>query len=116
MLLRYSTVEDIEAARDRAVGSLQINLSILKSNTRSLKHQVENYQAQAAEIERGGREVDVQRLAAIEDLQNEISAIERSIVDRTKEMADVKAEYQLDIDRFEELLHVVELRRNMIAN
>lgn len=116
LLLRYSTLEDIEAARDRALGSLLINLSILKSNTRSLKHQVENYQTQAAQIERTGREVDVERLAAIEDLQSEISAIERSVVDRTQEMEDVRAEYQLDIDRFEQLLGVVELRRNMIAN
>ena len=116
LLLRYSTVEDIEAARDRALGSLLINVSILKSNTRSLKQQVENYQAQAAEIERAGRDVDVVRLAAIEDLQNEISSIDRSIIDRNREMEDVRAEYQLDIDRFEQLLHVVELRRNMIAN
>ena len=116
LLLRYSTVEDIEAARDRALGSLLINVSILKSNTRSLKQQVENYQVQAAEIERAGRDVDVVRLAAIEDLQNEISSIDRSIVDRNREMEDVRAEYQLDIDRFEQLLHFVELRRNMIAN
>jgi len=115
LLLRYSTIEDIEAARDRALGSLLINLSILKSNTRSLKQQVENYQAQAAEIERSGREVDVQRLAAIEDLQGEIGSIERSIVDRTQEMEDVRADYQRDMDRFEQLLDVVELRRNMIA-
>lgn len=115
LLLRYSSVEDIEAARDRALGSLLINLSILKSNTRSLKQQVENYQTQAAQIERGGGSVDVERLAAIEDLQNEISAIERSIVDRTQEMEDVRAEYQLDIERFDQLLDVVELRRNMIA-
>ncbi len=73
-------------------------------------------QTQAAEIERAGRDVDVERLAAIEDLQNEISSIERSIVDRNGEMEEVRAEYQLDIDRFEQLLHVVELRRNMIAN
>ncbi len=71
LLLRYSTIEDIEAARSRALSSLLINVSILKSNTRSLKQQVENYQAQAANIERRGGEVDVQRLGAIEDLQGE---------------------------------------------
>ena len=54
LLLRYSTIEDIEAARTRALSSLLINVSILKSNTRSLKQQVENYQTQAADIERRG--------------------------------------------------------------
>lgn len=116
LLLRYSTVEDIEAARTRALSSLLINVSILKSNTRSLKQQVENYQAQAADIERRGEEVDVQRLAAIEDLQGEIQSTERSIVDRKQEMEAVKAAYQMDIDRFEQLLDVVELRRTLLAN
>lgn len=113
LLLRYSTVEDIEAARKRAMSSLLINVSILRSNTRSLKQQVENYQAQAADIERRGGEVDPQRLAAIDDLQGEIQATERSIVERNKEMEEVKAAYQMDIDRFEQLLDVVALRRSM---
>ena len=116
LLLRYSTVEDIEAARTRALSSLLINVSILKSNTRSIKQQVENYQTQAADIERRGGAVDVQRLAAIEDLQGEIAATERSIADRKQEMEIVEAEYQMDIDRFEQLLDVVELRRTLLAN
>ena len=116
LLLRYSTIEDIEAARKRAISSLQINVSILKSNTRSLKQQVENYQTQAADIERRGDEVDVERLAAIEDLQAEIAVTERSIADRNKEVEVVKAEYQTDIDRFEQLLDVVELRRALLVN
>jgi hypothetical protein len=60
LLMRYSSVEDIEAARSRALSSLLINVSILKSNTRSLKQQVENYQSQAADIERRGGQVDVE--------------------------------------------------------
>ena len=116
LLLRYSTIEDIEASRKRALSSLLINVSILKSNTRSLKLQVENYQAHAADIERRGEEVDVRRLGAIEDLQGEIQATERSIADRKREMEEVKADYQMDIDRFEQLLDVVALRRTLLAN
>ena len=72
-MLRYSTIEDIEAARERALRDLRIRVSILKSNKRSLKQQVENYQAQAADLERSGKEVDVERLQVIEDLQGEIA-------------------------------------------
>ena len=35
LLLRYSTVEDIDAARDRALRDLKIRLSILASNQRT---------------------------------------------------------------------------------
>ena len=115
LLLRYSTIEDIEAARERALRDLRIRVSILKSNTRSLKQQVENYQATAADIERGGGTVDVQRLSAIEELQSEIAITERSIVDRETEIEQVKDEFQLDIGRFELLLELVKLRRTLLA-
>ena len=77
LLLRYSTIADIEASRERALGDLRIRLSILKSNKRSLKTQVESYQAQAADLERSGKEVDMARLGAIEDIQTEIASTDR---------------------------------------
>jgi chromosome segregation ATPase len=115
LLLRYSTIEDIEAARERALGELRIRLSILKSNRRSLKQQVEGYQAQAADLERAGQQVDVARIRAIEDLQAEIESTERSIADRAREIEDVAGAYQRDIDRFGMLLEVVELRKTLLV-
>lgn len=115
LLLRYSTVEDIEAAQERALMDLRIRVSILKSNKHSLKQQIENYQAQAAELERMGRPVDVQRLQAIEDLQAEIAATDRAIADREVEVAGVNAAFEADIARFTVLLDMVEFRRTMMA-
>lgn len=113
LMLRYSTVADIEAARDRALGDLKIRLSILKGNRRALKQRVENYQSQAADMERSGRKVDVERLRAIETLQSDIAATDRAIVDRQGDIDDLAATYQLDIERFEMLLEVVEMRRTL---
>ena len=112
LLLRYSTIEDIEAARERELQDLRIRVSILKSNTRFLKQQVESHQAAAANIERNGGTVDVRRLSAIEDLQAEIVSTERSIADREEEVSLAKEKFQQDIDRFQMLLEVVALRRN----
>jgi hypothetical protein len=113
LLLRYSTIEDIEAARDRALSDLRIRVSILKSNTRFLKQQIESYQTNAADIERNGGTVDVSRLAAIDDLQSEVAATERSITDREAEVVRAQEKFQLDIDRFQMLLGVVEMRRSV---
>lgn len=113
LMLRYSTVADIEAARDRALRDLQIRLSILKGNRRSLKQKVENYQAQAADLERRGMQVDVARLRTIEDLQTEIGTTERAIVDREQDIQELAGSFQKDIDRFEMLLEVVDLRRQL---
>ncbi len=113
LMLRYSTVEDIEAARERALDSLRIRMSILKGNRRSLKQKVENYQAQAAEIERAGHEVDEARLQAIADLQSEIAATDRAIQDRQGEIEKVSASYQADIERFQQLKELLEMRRTL---
>ncbi|PLW71026.1 hypothetical protein [Pseudohalioglobus lutimaris] len=115
LLLRYSTIEDIEAAQERALMDLRIRVSILKSNKHSLKQQIENYQAQAAELERMGRPVDLERLQAIEDLQAEIAATDRAIADREVEVAGVNAAFEADIARFTVLLDMVEFRRTMMA-
>jgi chemotaxis protein histidine kinase CheA len=112
LLLRYSSVEDIEAARERSLRVLQIRLSILKSNTRALKQQVENHQAKAADIERSGSEVPVEILENIDNLQDEIVYTDRAIAERKLELEEVSQAFQRDIERFQLLLDLVELRRN----
>ena len=115
LLLRYSTIEDIEAARDRELRDLRIRVSILKGKQRSLKQQVENYQALAADQERLGNAVNVEHLAAIDDLQAEIAATERAVTDRQEEIASVESDYQQDVERFTTLLDIVEMRNTMSA-
>jgi hypothetical protein len=113
LMLRYSTVADIEDARQRALGDLQIRMTILRGNKRALKQEVENYQAQAADTERAGKSVGVERLRMIEDLQNEIAVTERAINERQREMEELSAAYSADIERFENLQEAVELRRSL---
>lgn len=111
LLLRYSSIEDIEAARDRAVSDLRIRISILRSNIRTLKAQVESNQERAADVERRGGQVPVELVAAIEGLRGEIAETERAIDERLKEIEVVEQGYQRDIDRFALLLDKVELRQ-----
>jgi 2,3-bisphosphoglycerate-independent phosphoglycerate mutase len=113
LMLRYSTVSDIEDARRRALGELQIRMSILRGNRRSLKQQVENYQAQAADLERSGMEVGVERLRNIETLQAEIVTTERDITERQRDIDALQKTYDADIARFKMLRDVVELRQRL---
>ncbi len=116
LLLRYSSVEDIEAARDRALRDLRIRVSILKGKQRSLRQQVENYQAQAADQERRGEPVSEAHLEAIEDLRRDMAQAQRSMVEREREISEVVASYERDIERFRTLLEVVELRKRMVRS
>ncbi len=115
LLLRYSSIADIEAARDRALGELKIRISILRGNVRSLKQQVESNQARAADVERSGGTVPVEIVAAIDALRGEIIVTERAIAERSREMEMVSGGYQRDIDRFTLLLDKVELRNRQSA-
>lgn len=111
LLLRYSSVEDIEAAKARALRDLRIRISILQGKLRSLKQKIEASQVQAADLERQGREVDSALLKVMDDLRHELRSTEQNIASRKEEVAKVAAEYDSDIKRFEELLVLVELRR-----
>ena len=113
LLLRYSSVEDIEAARDRSLRDLKIRVSILKSNRRSLRQKVENTQARVAEAERAGRQPTAQDLEIIDQLKDEIASTERQIAERQSQIDEVSDGYQRDINRFELLQGVVELRQSL---
>jgi predicted nucleic acid-binding Zn-ribbon protein len=111
LMLRYSVVADIEDAQRRALGGLQVRMSILNNNRRAIKRQIESYQAQMADIERAGGNVDVERLRAIEQLQNEIRTIDRDVENRQLEIKELSASYEADINRFGMLQEAVEMRR-----
>lgn len=113
LMLRYSTVDDIADARQRALGELQIRMSILRGNRRALKQKVESYQTQAANMERAGMTVDVERLRSIEILQSEIASTDRDIEERQREIEQLEAAFDADIERFTMLRDVVELRQTL---
>jgi hypothetical protein len=113
LLLRYSTVEDINAARDRALRELKIRLSILASNQRVARGRLETALSRLADFERRGEDALPQDLEAVEILRSEIAAAGRSIEEREGQVAAVTEEYARDHDRFAQLQDVVLLRRSL---
>ena len=79
LLLRYSTIEDIDAARDRALRELKIRLSILASNQRVAKARLETALSQLADVERRGETAPERDLEAVDVLRLEIASLGRSI-------------------------------------
>ena len=111
LLLRYSDVRDIEAARERSIRELKIRLSIIRGNVLATKSQVERQQAKAADIERNGYTVPESLLENIVELKQEIELAEIAIAQREEEIEKVKADYQRDIDRFSYLVEILGYRR-----
>ncbi len=112
LLLRYSSIDDISAARERALREIEIRLSILRSNLTSVKSQVEREQEKAADIERRGGTVPEAIATNIDKLKLEAAGIEAAIAERTNEITTTRASYQRDIERFKTLQDVVQFRRS----
>jgi len=115
LVLRYSSVADIESARDRALRDLRVRVNILQGNRHSLRQQVESNQSRAADLERRGSEVDAALTRAIADLQREIGVIERQIAEHEREVTQVEESFAADIQRFSLLEEAVLSRRGAAA-
>ncbi|MGB1438721.1 MAG: hypothetical protein ACPG63_03055, partial [Luminiphilus sp.] len=100
-------------ARDRSLSDLKIRVSILKSNRRSLRQQVENAQARVAASERAGAKPLQADLDNITVLKGEIASTEAQIESRQTQIAAMTDSYQRDIDRFRQLQDVVDLRHRL---
>lgn len=103
LLVRYSSVSDIEAAQARIVDEIIVRVQILRGNLRSIKEQIAKQQERAANIERTGREAPQRLLENIAALEGELDDTSISIKARKSEIAAVKAEFAADSKRFEHL-------------
>ena len=113
LLLRYSTVEDIDAARDRALRDLKIRLSILASNQRTARNRLESVLARVADMERRGDVPLEQDLDAIAALRADIANTGRAIKEREAQVLEVTDSFDEDRSRFIQLQDVVLLRQSL---
>ncbi len=112
LLLRYSDIDDIEHAKERALRDIRVRISILKSNLNALKQKVSSNQSEAAELERRAMEVPEALAQTLTDLRREVSGTEKDILRRQEELAEVAEAYERDKERFLQLQDNVRLRRS----
>ncbi|WP_041521753.1 hypothetical protein [Gilvimarinus agarilyticus] len=100
---RFSTVKDIESAKQRSLTELRGNLSILRANLSGVTLQLEEQQRRAGIMERNGQPVS-------EALENNIAALEAELVEinkqialRTEALEGASDKYDRDIERFKEI-------------
>lgn len=110
LLLRYSSVHDIEVAKVRAINDIKVRISILKSNLSVIKQQILKNQSEAAELERRGQEVPATLTETLASLRREVTTTEQHIIGRNQEKSNVAANYERDKERFAHLQEQAEKR------
>ena len=79
LLRLYTSVQDVDLARDRKLTELDALSSVSKGNLQALKSQHATLQARAADQERAGRQVPAELEAQLSDLRDEERRLEQDI-------------------------------------
>ncbi len=79
LLRLYTSVKDVDLARDRKLTELDALSSVSKGNLQALKSQHATLQARAADQERAGRQVPAELEAQLSDLRDEEKRLEQDI-------------------------------------
>lgn len=98
---RYSSTDDIWAARDRRLAHLDANIAILRGNINNLSSQIEGLMSEAANIERRGRNIPQRILDNIDELRTEVSSAEDLLQQREQEYEGINKRFADDVDLFE---------------
>lgn len=100
LLARYSTVEDIDAARKRRLNEIRVRINVLKGTVANLKQRLETEQAQAAELERSGMPVPGEIPGTVESLRSQIGVAEKQIEHFKNELKTTDMRFTMDVERF----------------
>jgi len=113
LLRRYSTIQDIEAARDRSLRELDIRIAILSSQRDTLSQQLARHQAALDTTGSSGEAASQYEEETVAALQAEIQSLDEATEGRQQQSAALAEAYGRDIARFAELEEIVALRRQM---
>ena len=100
LLARYSTVEDIDAARKRRLNEIKVRINLLKGNIANLKQQLEARQEEAAGLERSGQAVPETLTGTISSLRAEIGVADAQETRFRKELTATDLRFDMDVERF----------------
>jgi uncharacterized protein YeaO (DUF488 family) len=103
LMRRYSSIADIEAARERKLADFDASMSILRGNANSIESQISDLQSRAANLERSGRPVPDVLLENLVTLQSELGKAERQIESRLLEKRDLEERFESEIQRFSQI-------------
>ncbi|MDF3932472.1 DUF4124 domain-containing protein [Pseudomonas citronellolis] len=104
LLRLYTSVEDVDRARERKMSELDGLSSVARGNLQSLKTQQGNLQAQAADAERAGRQVPQQLIDQLGNLKDEEQRLTSDIAHYQQLRVQAAAAFDADRARLAQLL------------
>jgi chromosome segregation ATPase len=100
---RYSTVKDIESAKQRNLTELRGNVSLLRGNLTGIKSQLEQQQRRAGSLERMNKPVSETLRSNIAALEAELIEVHKQIEQRRQALQEAADKFDRDIERLKEI-------------
>jgi hypothetical protein len=103
LLATYAIEDDIILTRDRKVSDIEAQIHASQETQTSLRTSLARLQAQAAEEQRGGKQVSPQTAKTISNNEAQIAKHEALIQKMKKDQEATRTQYQAELQRFREL-------------
>lgn len=103
LLDTFSSVEDIELARDGKLAAIETSVGLTEKRNEKLQAELDKQVEKAAAQERAGKEPSEELVNDIEALRRQINNNNEYISEKLNEQEQVKAEYAQSVARFKEL-------------
>ncbi len=103
LLRRYSHPDQAVRAMHRKIRELEGLIQLKRGNISVISNQLDSEQSRAADMERAGRTIPDATLEKIRRLESQIRDLEREISVQTREINELKAGFEADIERLEEV-------------
>ena len=97
---RYSSAEDIAAAKERKLRQSKNNIGIVERNIEKINSEITRLQSLAAADERAGRKISPSTLDAITQLKLDREKEQENKMLREQEMVDIAEQFDSDIEHF----------------
>lgn len=97
---RYSSLQDIEAAKNRRLETIETSISIIRGNISGLNSQLESIMGKAADAERAGKSVPPYLLDQVSATRAELAIAEEMLDTRLNEQKEMQEKYQEDVAIF----------------
>jgi hypothetical protein len=103
LLATYALEDDIILTRDRKISDIEAQISASQETLKSLRSSLARLQAQAAEEQRGGKQVSPQTAKTISNNETQIAKHEAYVEKMKKDQEATRTLYQNELERFREL-------------
>ncbi len=103
LLETFSSVEDLENARDDRIQSLEASIGVTEARRDKIQLDLDKRIARAADRERRGQEPNKELLDDIDSLKRQISDIDKFIAEKRAEQEQIHINHAADVERYKKL-------------